>query len=152
MARAESGPEALAGRVAELHPDALAAWDLRAERVIVAELAIAGLDIGAPLPRARRADRRASRRSSATWPSSSRETRTAAEVAAAIRRHGGALLRGVRLFDLYRGAPLAADEKSLAYRLVFGAKDRTLTEAEVEGAMETVRTGLESDLGGHLRT
>ena len=36
------------------------------------------------------------------------------------------------LFDLYRGSPLAADEKSLAYRLVFGAADRTLTEEEVD--------------------
>ena len=61
-------------------------------------------------------------------------------------------MRGLRLFDLYRGAPLAATEKSLAYRLVLGAPDRTLTEAEVDAAVASVRSGLESDIGAHLRT
>ena len=44
--------------------------------------------------------------------------RPAAEVEAAIRRHGGPLLRGVELFDIYRGPPLAETENSLAYRLI----------------------------------
>ena len=44
-------------------------------------------------------------------------------------------LRDVRLFDIYRGVPLAGDEKSLAFRVRFGAPDRTLTEAEVEAAV-----------------
>ncbi len=77
--------------------------------------------------------------------------RPAAEVEATIRRHAGELLRGVRLFDLYRGAPLAAREKSLAYRLVFGARDRTLTEAEVDAAVAGVQAGLQADLGARLR-
>jgi phenylalanyl-tRNA synthetase beta chain len=80
------------------------------------------------------------------------ESRTAAEVHSTIERHGGVLLRRVRLFDLYRGTPLAATEKSLAYRLVLGAKDRTLTEAEVDAAIVAVRKGLEVDLDAHLRT
>jgi phenylalanyl-tRNA synthetase beta chain len=150
VARQESGGEAVAGRVAELHPDVLAEWDLRAERVVVAEIAIAGLDIAAPprvhvepIPR---------------FPEIERdlavvvaESRTAAEVRATVKSHAGVLLRRVRLFDLYRGAPLASSEKSLAYRLVFGAKDRTLTEAEVDAAVEAVRTGLAADLGAHIR-
>ena len=74
------------------------------------------------------------------------------EVHSTIERHGGVLLRRVRLFDLYRGTPLAATEKSLAYRLVLGAKDRTLTEAEVDAAIVAVRKGLEVDLDAHLRT
>ena len=73
-------------------------------------------------------------------------------VEAVIRRHAGELLMQERLFDLYRGAPLAADEKSLAYRLVFGTKDRTLTEAEVDAAMAAVREGLAADLGAHIRS
>ncbi|MGZ6273364.1 MAG: phenylalanine--tRNA ligase subunit beta-related protein, partial [Candidatus Limnocylindrales bacterium] len=80
------------------------------------------------------------------------ESHTAAEVEATIRRHGGPLLRGLRLFDLYRGAPLSATEKSLAYRLTLGANERTLTESEVDAAMAQVRAGLESEMGGHLRT
>jgi phenylalanyl-tRNA synthetase beta chain len=151
VARTEGGPEALSGRIAEMHPDLLARWDLRAQRVIVAELASPALDSAAParvlvdpIPRFPEVER--------DLAVIVAESHTAAEVEATIRRHGGALLRGLRLFDLYRGAPLAATEKSLAYRLVLGARDRTLTEAEVDAAVASVRSGLESDIGAHLRT
>jgi len=53
---------------------------------------------------------------------------------------------------VYRGSPLAATEKSLAYRLVFGAGDRTLTEAEIDAAMGQVRSGIEAGLGARIRS
>jgi phenylalanyl-tRNA synthetase beta subunit len=40
--------------------------------------------------------------------------------------------------------PLAADEKSLAWRLRFGSPDRTLTEAEVEAAIAAIVEALPS--------
>ncbi|MGA3056549.1 MAG: phenylalanine--tRNA ligase subunit beta [Candidatus Limnocylindrales bacterium] len=151
VVRAEGEGEGLSGRMAEIHPDVLAKWDLRAERVIVAELATGALEAAAParvhvqpIPRFPEVER--------DLAVIVAEGRSAAEVEATIRRHGGSLLRGLRLFDLYRGAPLATTEKSLAYRLILGAQDRTLTEAEVDAAVAGVRTGLESDLGAHLRT
>jgi phenylalanyl-tRNA synthetase beta chain len=151
LVRAEGGGAALSGRMAEIHPDVLAKWDLRSERVIVAELATRALEGGAParvhvepIPRFPEVER--------DLAVIVAETRAAAEVEATIRRHGGSLLRGIRLFDLYRGAPLATTEKSLAYRLILGAQDRTLTEAEVDTAVAGVRTGLEADLDAHLRT
>jgi phenylalanyl-tRNA synthetase beta chain len=142
--------EAMAARLGEIHPDVLEQRDLRTPRVIVAEVAIRGLDGGQltrvqvePIPR---------------FPEVGRdlavivgEAVVAAEVAATITRHGGELLRSVDLFDLYRGAPLADSEKSLAYRLVFGAGNRTLTEEEVDEAVNRVRSGLASDLGARLR-
>ncbi|MGZ6265776.1 MAG: phenylalanine--tRNA ligase subunit beta-related protein, partial [Candidatus Limnocylindrales bacterium] len=138
-------------RMAEIHPDVLAKWDLRAQRVIVAEIACSALDSSVPV--------RVHVEPIPRFPEVERdlavivaESHTAAEVEATIRRHGGPLLRGVRLFDLYRGAPLSATEKSLAYRLTLGANERTLTEAEVDAAMAQVRAGLESEMGGHLRT
>jgi phenylalanyl-tRNA synthetase beta chain len=147
-ARAET--YALSGRIAEIHPDALAKWDLRAERVIVAELAAQALDSAvpaglhvAPIPRFPEVER--------DLAVVVAEARTAAEVEAAIRRHGGALLRDLRLFDLYRGAPLPEGQKSLAYRLTLGASDRTLTEAELDTALAQVMRGLEADLGAHFR-
>ena len=42
-------------------------------------------------------------------------------------------------------------ERSLAFRLTFQAPDRTLTEEEIEGAVQAVRRGLE-EAGGRLRT
>jgi phenylalanyl-tRNA synthetase beta chain len=141
----------LSGRVAELHPDVLEAWELRSPRVIVAELSIGGLESAAgrsvhvePIGR---------------FPVVERdlavivaENRAAAEVEAVFWAHAGELLQEVRLFDLYRGSPLADTEKSLAYRMVFGAGDRTLNEAEVDAVVAAVRTGLEADLGAHIRS
>ena len=75
----------------------------------------------------------------------------AADVDASIRRTAGPLLRSVALFDIYRGRPLADAEKSLAYRLAFGADDRTLVESEVDAAIEAVTAGLQGDVGGRLR-
>ncbi len=146
-----SDGESVVGRVAELHPDVLEAWEVRARRVIVAELAVRGLDGAAPRPIHVEPIGR--------FPVMERdlavivtESTPAATVEAVIRRHAGELLRRDGLFDLYRGAPLAANEKSLAYRLMFGSHDRTLTEAEVDAAMATVRAGLGADLGARIRS
>jgi phenylalanyl-tRNA synthetase beta chain len=73
-----------------------------------------------------------------------------ADLEAVIRAGAGPLLRDVRLFDVYRGAPLAADQRSLAFRLRFGAEDRTLTDAEIDAAMDGVGTALRG-AGGRLR-
>lgn len=149
-ARVRAGTE-LAGRVGELHPALVAGLDLRTERILVAELAVAGLSGGQPtVPRATTPPR---------YPSVDRDlavivaaTVPAADVEAAIRGHGGALLRSIRLFDIYQGRPLGDDEKSLAYRLAFQADDRTLVETEVDAAIDSVTTGLAEDVGGRLRT
>ena len=103
--RASTAGGSLVGRLGELHPARGRALDLRAERIVVGEFAIAGLAGGRPADAARRPRRRASRRSSATWRSSSPRDRPAADVEAAIRRHGGPLLRGV---DAVRHLPRQA--------------------------------------------
>ena len=76
----------------------------------------------------------------------------AAAVDAVVRRSAGSLLVDVRLFDVYRGAPLAAGEKSLAERLTFQAADRTLTDTDLDPALEAVTAALSSELGARLRT
>jgi phenylalanyl-tRNA synthetase beta chain len=141
----------ISGRVAELHPDALEAWELRAQRVIVAELAIRGLDAATP--------KSIHVQPIGRFPVVERdlavivaESLAASEVESVFWKHAGDLLQEARLFDLYRGAPLAATEKSLAYRLVFGTNDRTLTEAEVDAAVAAVRAGLESDIEARIRS
>ncbi|MEO6206519.1 MAG: phenylalanine--tRNA ligase subunit beta, partial [Candidatus Limnocylindrales bacterium] len=124
----------LAAVVGEIHPSVMIELESRAERVIVAEVAIAGLSGGQPsVPLGVSPSR---------YPEVERDIavvvateRAASDIVAAVRRHAGPLLQGVRLFDIYRGRPLADDERSLAYRLTFGAPDRTLTEAEVDAAI-----------------
>jgi phenylalanyl-tRNA synthetase beta chain len=60
----------------------------------------------------------------------------AADVAAALTAGAGDLLEGLRLFDVYTGAQLGEDRKSLAYSLRFRAPDRTLTVAETTAARD----------------
>jgi phenylalanyl-tRNA synthetase beta chain len=153
-ARVESrrnGQLVLAGVVGELHPSIVDAWDLRDARVIVAELDLTGLGGGirkdvtaAPPPR-----HPASERDLAVVV---KEDVPAGDVAAAIRANGGTALRELALFDVYRGNPLAGDEKSLAYRLTFRAPDRTLGEAEVEAAIAAITAGLSAEIGARIRT
>jgi phenylalanyl-tRNA synthetase beta chain len=139
------------GRVGELHPGTIAALDLRAERILVAELAVSGIAAGHPTdPLVVTPSRHPSvhRDLAVVVPL---ET-TAAEVESAIRRHAGALLRAITLFDIYRGRPLQDSEKSLAYRLTLRDEERTLTEGEVESVVGAVVAGLASDVGAHVRT
>ena len=142
---------ALSGRLGELHPRTIAALDLRVERVIVAELAIAGLAAG------RLTDARGATPS--RFPTVQRDLAVvvddplpAARVAASIRDRGGTLLQALELFDIYRGRPLGDGEKSLAWRLTFASAERTLTESEIDDAMAAVATGLAADVDGRLRT
>lgn len=60
------------------------------------------------------------------------------ELASTIREAGGELLESVKMFDIYRGTQLKDSEKSVAYALEYRAKNRTLTESEVEEVHEHV--------------
>jgi phenylalanyl-tRNA synthetase beta chain len=59
------------------------------------------------------------------------EAVAAADVETALRSGAGEDLESVVLFDLYHGEQVGEGRKSLAYRLTFRAKDRTLTTDEV---------------------
>jgi phenylalanyl-tRNA synthetase beta chain len=73
-------------------------------------------------------------------------------VARAIRDAAGELLEDATLAGTYRGHPLGPEERSLTYRLRFGAGDRTLTDAEVDAAVETIAGALKHHLGARIRT
>lgn len=145
------GATVLAGWIGELHPAIAEAWDLRGARVVVAELDLAGLG-GGRLPDVRAV-------APSRHPAVERdlaivvdEDREAVAVIDSIRAAGGPHLVDATLFDVYRGAPLESGEKSLAVRLVFRAPDRTLTEAEVDAAIDAVAERLGTDVGGRIRT
>jgi phenylalanyl-tRNA synthetase beta chain len=74
----------------------------------------------------------------------------AAKVRDAVLSGGGELLRSAEVFDLYRGEQVGEGRKSLALRLTFRALDRTLTDAEVAGLREEIRSRL-TELGGSIR-
>ncbi|MFB3818206.1 MAG: phenylalanine--tRNA ligase subunit beta, partial [Candidatus Methylomirabilales bacterium] len=79
------------------------------------------------------------------------EAVSAAAVLETVRAAGGPLLADVRVFDVYRGAPVPEGRKSLALSLLFQAPDRTLTDAEVEAAKAQVLAALADRLQARLR-
>ena len=60
-----------------------------------------------------------------------------------IAAKGGKYLESFALFDLSEGAQIKDGYKSVAYTIVFRAKDRTLEEADVSAAMEKILKALE---------
>jgi phenylalanyl-tRNA synthetase beta chain len=76
---------------------------------------------------------------------------TAQQVAELMRRAGGGLLVGVNLFDLYRGDPIPAGKKSLAYTLIYRHEQRTLTDKEVAKVHSRIASQLGRELGAKLR-
>ncbi|MGN6610784.1 MAG: phenylalanine--tRNA ligase subunit beta [Angustibacter sp.] len=75
----------------------------------------------------------------------------AADVERALRDGGGALLEQVRLFDEYRGEQVGEGKRSLAYRLVLRAPDRTLTGDEATAARDAAVAAAAERTGAILR-
>ncbi|MCM1112434.1 MAG: phenylalanine--tRNA ligase subunit beta [Muribaculum sp.] len=67
-----------------------------------------------------------------------------------IVQRGGKLLESYSLFDVYEGSQIKEGYKSVAYSVTFRAKDKTLEEADVSGAMKKILNGLEQ-MGIELR-
>lgn len=138
----------VAGHVGELHPDALASTDLQG-RAVAAEvdlapfLAVPDVRKARPLPR---------------FPGVNRDLAVvvpeevpAADVLGAIQHAAGDLLESARAFDEYRGAQLPTGTRSVAFSLTLRSSERTLTDAEVDPALERVRSELRRRFGAGFR-
>lgn len=74
----------------------------------------------------------------------------AGQIEEVIENKGGSYLESYQLFDVYEGAQIKKGYKSMAYSIVFRAKDKTLEEADVASAMKRILKGLEA-LDAELR-
>ena len=74
---------------------------------------------------------------------------TAASVEALVREEP--LVEAVTPFDVYRGAPLPAGKKNLAFAITYRAPDRTLTDPEADAAHARIVQRLRARLGAELR-
>jgi phenylalanyl-tRNA synthetase beta chain len=72
-------------------------------------------------------------------------------VEAIIRRGAGPILEEVGPFDSYAGKGIPPGARSIAWRLRFRHPDRTLTDAEIEAAVQRVLAGLATGLNVHRR-
>jgi len=62
-----------------------------------------------------------------------------------IENAGGDLLIDVDLFDIYEGEDLSAENKSLAFHLIFQSSERNLSDAEVNKLMEKIIKAVEDE-------
>ena len=141
------------GVLGEIAPAVAEAHGLPArERVFVAEI-----DLDLALDWTTRDDR-VRAQALPRFPSSSRDvsivvdaTLPAAAVRGTIRRAAPPTLVSVEEFDRYQGKGVADGRCSLSLRLVFRAADRTLTDAEVQAAMDTIVAALQAEHDARLR-
>ena len=68
-----------------------------------------------------------------------------------IRNAAGGLLESVAVFDVYQGQNVPAGTKSIAFALELMSRDKTLTEAEIDGVMQRVVRDVEIQCGATLR-
>lgn len=74
------------------------------------------------------------------------------ELLRTISLAGGEILESVELFDEYQGKNVPQGQRSLAFRLIYRASSRTLTEGEVEPVHQTVRESLVEKFNVNLRS
>jgi len=69
-----------------------------------------------------------------------------------IKQPWGEFLESVTPFDVYSDPQqIGAGCRSVAFRLVFRAENRTLTDAEVETAMSAIHSHMEEEVGAEVR-
>ena len=76
---------------------------------------------------------------------------TVAQIEDTITAAAGKLLRGVKLFDIYRGVGVPEGKKSMAFSMELRADDRTLTDTDSEGVVTKVLAALKEKLDATLR-
>ena len=122
--------------IGEVHPDVAATYDMPI-RVYVAEVDLAALfavecprTLYKALPRYPAVERDLALLCDATMP--------VATIEAIIRKAGGKILESVDLFDVYQGSQIEAGKKSVAYSLKFRAVDRTLSDEDIDPALNKI--------------
>jgi phenylalanyl-tRNA synthetase beta chain len=138
------------GSFGQLHPKVAEQYDLAGRSILAAELDVEALLAAVPV--------RYKYEPVPRFPAALRdiavivpEATPADRVAAEIRAAGGALLSGLRLFDVYRGESIPTGTRSLAYALAYQAEDRTLTDKEVDKAHKKIEDRLKHVLKAQVR-
>ncbi|MCO6453130.1 MAG: phenylalanine--tRNA ligase subunit beta [Caldilineales bacterium] len=138
------------GVLGELHPRVRQAFELPAQPVAVADIALDPLLLAFQL--AVRA------RDFSEFPPVKEDIALivdegvpAGQVDALIRQTGGDALTDVTLFDVYRGKSIPTGKKSLAYSLTFQSPTKTLTDKDTAKLRRKIVGRLEREIGAELR-
>ena len=121
--------EMLLGLLGEVHPDAAKNFDIKG-RVYVAEINLNALT--------ENATNVGDVKGTPKFPAVQRdfafvmkEEVAVGDVMRTMEKQAGALCEEVKLFDIYRGVPIAQGEKSVAMSITLRSADHTLTEEEI---------------------
>ena len=68
-----------------------------------------------------------------------------------IEKRAKKLIESIKLFDIYRSDKLEPNKKSVAFSLIFRAKDRTLSDSDINPVMDAIVADLEGSLKAELR-
>ncbi|MGJ3244751.1 MAG: phenylalanine--tRNA ligase subunit beta [Elainellaceae cyanobacterium] len=142
------------GTFGQLHPQ------LRQERELPDQVYVFELDLDVMLDQMDQEERiNPIFKPFSTYPSSARDIAlyspiqvSVAELKRAIQKAGTPLLESVELFDEYRGQGVPEGKRSLAFRLIYRASDRTLTDVDVDPVHANVRDSLAEKFGVELRS
>lgn len=75
----------------------------------------------------------------------------ATDIEKAMTKVAGQNLTQITLFDVYTGKQVEEGKKSLAFSLTFQSNDKTLTDAEIDPAIEKIVAKLQKDFNANLR-
>jgi phenylalanyl-tRNA synthetase beta chain len=139
-----------AGVLGELHPEVAERLGIRAVRPLAAEIDLDALIEDVQPVRYRPISR---------FPATTQDLSllvaheySADQVAAAIRKYAGGELESLTLIDVYEGERIAKGSRSMTFSLVFRAKDRTLSDADLAKVRARIIKGLEHDVKATLRS
>ena len=76
---------------------------------------------------------------------------SAGEITDVIKKSGADMLSGIKLFDFYEGEQIKEGHKSLACRMTFINKERTLRDEEVNAAIKKIISQLEKVFKAKIR-
>ena len=79
------------------------------------------------------------------------ETVEVGKIEKIITKKGKKQLESVKLFDIYRDDKIGENKKSVAYSLIFRDKNKTLSDDEINVAMENIIAELKKEVGAELR-
>jgi len=137
------------GIFGELHPAVARELGLR-NRAYLAELHLEDL-VNAPKPDLRYAPMPRTPALTRDLALVMPEQTPVGDIITALRRAGGSRLESLDVFDVYRGAPLAQDEKSVAFSLIWRDENQTLSDTDITKPMGKLLAAAQA-LGARLRS
>ncbi len=137
------------GYIGEIHPDTAEAYDISG-RTVVCELDInAVINAGNDDVKVKDIPK---------YPAVQRDlavvmdrSQQAGPLIGEIKNVGGVLLESCEIFDIYEGAQLGENKKSVAFSLAFRAEDRTLVDEDINKLFDKIVKALEKKFDAKLR-